>query len=330
MSVARMYTQRLISHHYSLLISHPRPTLSKAKWNNVVFIRYRTSISFHGKNTPWTIDLPTPTFSISSYTSYLLDLPASHANLTKTTGIFTNAISRMVSFTTRKIRQLFDHQIPRQICFRYPDMSIHASRVAIQKLFEGVWRDPRESTVICVNVHVPSLVGIQYSPGARRVLQVPNMNGGSSVLSEAFSVELLGRMLGSEMIKTETELLYHSAGPIMDYACRVIHNDATLGVSVTRAVAYKRPYKREDAIRLLTKKLHGIRISTENVVNTKFDRKILHVLAMSGKDASVVLRQCKRLSEQLKSNVLILVTTVNEQHIFFQSNRHLAAVQALL
>ncbi|KAI8147468.1 hypothetical protein BJV82DRAFT_575443 [Fennellomyces sp. T-0311] len=200
-------------------------------------------------------------------------------------------------------------------------MTIHISTEDLHEFFEAI-TSPTCATVYA-NVSA-NLQQVHLGHGARRVLTAPT--GGrtsqSSVMSEALSVELLSRLLGSDLTKTETELMYASEGPMTDYACQ-IHN-TQLGVSVTRAMSYWGNYTKEDAIKLLTRKLNGILRSSERIVNASFDKQILHVLTMSGRDAAMVKRACRQLSQELKSDTVILITTLNTESVFFDSNQSLA------
>src|ERR1700759_1482358 len=60
---------------------------------------------------------------------------------------------------------------------------------------------------------------MQLGLDAQRMLASPNA-GGSSIRSEALSMELLNRLLGAQISKTEMELAYsRSHSPITDYSC---------------------------------------------------------------------------------------------------------------
>lgn len=156
--------------------------------------------------------------------------------------------------------------------------------------------------------------------------------GGSSIYSEALSIELLSRLLGVHLYKTETELIYNypnvfdngGSGPLMDYACHYTSVDnkiMTVGVSVTRAMAFNRNYTKQDAYQLLEKKLKNIIQSSQNIVNTKFDRHILHVWTESGKNASLIKRQCKKLKGHLNfKDTIVLISIVNTNLVFFNNN----------
>eukprot|EP00478_Filoreta_tenera_P002665 GABV01002772.1.p1 GENE.GABV01002772.1~~GABV01002772.1.p1 ORF type:complete len:116 (-),score=24.46 GABV01002772.1:140-487(-) len=60
-----------------------------------------------------------------------------------------------------------------------------------------------DSTFTCTNTE--AAWRLPWSPGAIRMLSTPNL-GGNSDLSEALSYEFLFRLLGAQLVKTETEI----------------------------------------------------------------------------------------------------------------------------
>lgn len=216
--------------------------------------------------------------------------------------------------------------------FQYPDMTIYTSQRNMLSFFNNLIQ-PGRFSIIDTNINILNMQQ-RMGTGASRLLSTPNA-GGSSVYSEALSVELLSRLLGVNLFKTETELVYDfpnvynngGSGPIMDYACHYRtsnHDMLTLGVSVTRAMAYNRHYTKEDAFHLIEKKMKNIVKSSQSIVNAKFDRHILHVWTESGKNAAVVKRVCRKLkgNENFKDTI-ILISTVNHDMVFFNDNHHL-------
>ncbi|KAI8344381.1 hypothetical protein BC941DRAFT_464608 [Chlamydoabsidia padenii] len=199
----------------------------------------------------------------------------------------------------------------------YPDLSIHLSRHTLYSFIDLLYHHPNQSKLIITFTNIgPILTNLVLSAGARRIMTTPNA-GGSSVWSEALSAELLYRLVGASVTKTEMEITYNRRGsPITDYACQL--NDTVLGVSVTRAMAFRRSFEKKDALRLLTKKLNGINASTLNVTNCTFARQILHVWTQSGRDAATVKRVWAKLPESLRSNTIVLVTSVNTPLLFFE------------
>lgn len=73
-----------------------------------------------------------------------------------------------------------------------------------------------------------------------RMLHTPNA-GGSSVNSEAISLEMLQAVFGAELSLLETEVRYVVENcSIVDYVVRCFDHDTTVGVSVTRAMVRRR------------------------------------------------------------------------------------------
>ncbi|KAI7884768.1 hypothetical protein K492DRAFT_234526 [Lichtheimia hyalospora FSU 10163] len=143
-----------------------------------------------------------------------------------------------------------------------------------------------------INVHPASRHGqFDFGEAAQRVMCTPNA-GGRCLVSEVLSVELVDRLFGVQHLLTEMEIEYATLGPITDYACRIAGDDTggkTLGVSVTRAMAYQRRFTTQDAWRLVTKKTRGVVLSSASVVGCTFERQILHIWVSSGADAAIFL-----------------------------------------
>lgn len=158
--------------------------------------------------------------------------------------------------------------------------------------------------------------GIQLSPGAQRIKELPNA-GGSSLCSEVVSFEVLRRTLQARLLKTEMELKYCFANSkITDYSVGLF--DHTIGVSVTRALRFHGRFTMEDAQRLLAKKLSGVLHSTSNVLDD-FHKQILHVWAKSHQVARVLRAAYCKVDPVLRANTVVVVTVVqNADWIFFE------------
>ncbi|GAA5816861.1 hypothetical protein MFLAVUS_010395 [Mucor flavus] len=235
----------------------------------------------------------------------------------------------------RLLRKLFTKRVQhyffkQRLLFQYPDMTIYTSQRNMLQLFNNLHL-PGHFSIIDTNVNMTQRERMGTS--ATRILSTPNA-GGSSIYSEALSIELLSRLLGVDLYKTETELEYYypeecdngGSGPLMDYACHYVtrEREIILGVSVTRAMAFNRNYTRQDAIALLRKKLNNIIASSSSIVNTKFDRHILHVWTESGKNAALIKRECKKLKGHLNfKDTIVLISIVNTDLVFFNNNHHL-------
>jgi hypothetical protein len=87
------------------------------------------------------------------------------------------------------------------------------------------------------------------------------------------------------------------------------------GVSVTRAMSWKKALTVECAARLAVKKLIGIHASTNSVLNDNWKRQILHVFCPSKWEASVFRKALNILPRDLTNNVIVIMT-VGQQAIF--------------
>lgn len=219
-------------------------------------------------------------------------------------------------------------------------MTIHTSQQAMISFFNTLMK-PEQFCIIETNINVKNKQQPTInSKNAFQLLSKPNA-GGSSIYSEALSIEILSRLLGVDLYKTETELKYSfiekdnngGSGPIMDYACHYCcpsdDRILTLGVSVTRAMTWNsKSLKQVDTYRLLNKKLRGLYQSSEGILNAKFDRHILHIWTESGKNASLVRRVTKKLYLENKyKNTIVLISIVNNDLVFFNNNHYLSLIK---
>lgn len=157
---------------------------------------------------------------------------------------------------------------------------------------------------------------MDLSEKAERILKTPNAGGGS-IESEVLSYEMLHRCFGATLEKTETEIEYFpTGGSITDYTCKL--DDNTLGVSVTRAWKYRGEFGQEDAEKLLTKKLKGIVNATRNVVE-RWHKQILHIWTNSKETAKLLRTEYKKLSKDIVSDTVVLITVVNSPVTLFSS-----------
>ncbi|KAG8468587.1 hypothetical protein KFE25_013670 [Diacronema lutheri] len=148
---------------------------------------------------------------------------------------------------------------------------------------------------------------------AQRVFHSDNA-GGSSELSEAFSMELLARTLGARLDKTEMELCYFtgdgSSSKLTDFS--IVLDGRLIGVSVTRACNGWPPvpgsWTVEDATRLLTKKLLGVIESTRHVSNASWSKQLLHVLVPDASLAAALHEASALVAPELIANTVVLVT----------------------
>jgi len=144
--------------------------------------------------------------------------------------------------------------------------------------------------------------------GGRRLLEVPNA-GGSSSLSEAFAFEELARCETAGLLKTETEIVYNTAGKITDLEVAMLGHK--IGVSVTRAFAFPlgTPYTVDQATVLITRKLNDIQASTANVSDAdRWDKQVLAVMAIDSQAADVVAGVWAGLDASVRADTLVVVS----------------------
>ncbi|ORX52470.1 hypothetical protein DM01DRAFT_1336844 [Hesseltinella vesiculosa] len=205
------------------------------------------------------------------------------------------------------------------VCAKTSGLEFYFSRVVMYDMMMALASNPTACGLASCNIHVPSnayLHTMIRSPCAVKVYTDPNA-GGSSLISEAMSMEMLARLFGAKLLFTELELKYASSrSPITDYACQI--GNSLVGVSVTRAMNYRQALTKTNARRLLLKKLSGINKSSQSVTNCSFDRQILHVWTQTSRDAATVKSLFDKMPQHLKSNTIILVTTINLPILFFE------------
>jgi hypothetical protein len=159
---------------------------------------------------------------------------------------------------------------------------------------------------------------MSLSDSAQRLRDLPNA-GGSSVVSEVLSFELLKRCFGAALLKTEMEVSYWpEGGSITDYTCRLF--GTTLGVSVTRAMKFAGDFTAEDAEKLLNKKLTGVVQSSSNTLEN-WSKQILHIWATSHHVANVVAATYDHLTSSIQSNTVVLVTVANNATEIFANQK---------
>lgn len=165
-------------------------------------------------------------------------------------------------------------------------------------------------------IHTADHGRIKLSEGARRCLETPNA-GGTSEWSEAISFEVLRRCYGASLKRTEMEIEYRGASKITDFAIQLA--GAHLGVSVTRAMSFLKPFDLAEATRLLTKKLDGVIASTRGVIKQhRWSRQILHVLTADPANVAILHEAYSQLDPALHADTLVLVTVapVHSQFMF--------------
>jgi len=158
------------------------------------------------------------------------------------------------------------------------------------------------------------------TPGGQVIAATPNA-GGSSGLSEVFAFEQLARCEQAALLKTETEIVYDTAGKITDLLVEI--DGHKIGVSVTRAFAFPlgTPYTLQAADDLMTKKLTDIQTSTANVsAGDRWDKQILAVMAYDDQAASVVDQAISALAPTVTADTIVIVTSTAGEDAFIYTN----------
>ncbi len=152
--------------------------------------------------------------------------------------------------------------------------------------------------------------------GGLKLAETPNA-GGSSVLSEVFAFEQLGRCEGSMLLKTETEIVYDTTSKKTDLLITL--EGHKVGVSVVRAFQFplETPLSLTEATRVMTKKLEDIPLSSASVsAGDRWTKQFLSVLAFDAAAADTIVEAWSMLSDDLKGDTIIVLTTTNGSDTF--------------
>lgn len=188
-------------------------------------------------------------------------------------------------------------------------------------LIAGALREPDLALIIdSMALDVTRKLDVtKMSDCAQRVYSTENA-GGSSELSEAFSMELLSSVLGAKLDKTELELQYFTGtehrSKITDFS--VVVDEQVIGVSVTRACCrwphVSGAFGIEDAVRLLTKKLDGVVESTKHVSNASWTKQLLHVFVPDEAVLSLLREAYDMVGAHLRANTVVVLTLCTGPH----------------
>lgn len=147
----------------------------------------------------------------------------------------------------------------------------------------------------------------QLTAGGQEILADGNA-GGSSLYSEIFAFELLGRCELAPLLKTEKEVHYEGPGAITDLLVEV--DGDKIGVSVTRAVAFPfdDPYTVAQAHELLEGKLADILESTGHVApEDRWRKQILAVLAYAPGHADSLAAALDEISGEIRADTIVWI-----------------------
>ena len=205
----------------------------------------------------------------------------------------------------------------------FNDITVHTTSQDLLNLLLGLTEKSYGGLIkLNVNAHEKTFKDIKLSKGAAKMLTLPNA-GGTSMLSEVFSCEIMERILGVELSKTEMEVRYRfSNQPMTDYLVKLRHKiSVTIGISVTRAYAHRRRYTSQDARALLKKKLAGINSSTRNIIGDRVWKQILHIWCPDGHTAKMVKRAYSKMNEAHNTNTVVVLSVVESGWVFHEESR---------
>lgn len=170
------------------------------------------------------------------------------------------------------------------------------------------------------------LDAMQLCTDAERIVCEPNA-GGMSVNSEALSMEYLARRLLARNVVTEMEVRYWCSNwKKCDFLCSV--QGRRVGVSVTRAMSYPTHagFTRDDALRLMEKKLFGLVLARDGVDDRhSFHKSILHVWAPNSRVADLIADAHAVVvasDDSLVDDVLVLVSVAPCCPALFYEDAH--------
>ena len=153
--------------------------------------------------------------------------------------------------------------------------------------------------------------------GTQSIISAGNQ-GGSTLLSEGFSFEILSRTQGALLLKTGMVILYDDAtGKRTDYLVSI--DGLKVGVLVSRAVGFPVAgnFSFDDGLILLERKLNDVLDSTANVsAEDLWEKQTLHIFAYSQAIAGNLQSAYATLSDDLKSDTIVLVTVTNGEDAF--------------
>ena len=166
----------------------------------------------------------------------------------------------------------------------------------------------------CLRPH-KKYADFSLSPWSQKVLMSANA-GGSSIISESLSAEVLVRMFGAGGIRTEMEIEYVTSSKIVDFTIKMYGKN--VGVSVTRAMGWpiEAQFTYAHGHRLMRKKIAGLIVARENA-RERFDVAILHVMCSSNRIKNVLYRVYKKLPRDFTCDIIVLCTVADESRYIF-------------
>jgi len=173
---------------------------------------------------------------------------------------------------------------------------------------------------------------VRLGVDASRIMNEPNA-GGKSTVSEALSMELLQRRFGAYNVLTEMEIVYwNDYWKKVDYIATLKTGGRRVGVSVTRAfdgrTMREENFTREDADRLLKKKLRGLVVARMGLWDDSqvYDRSVLHVWCQSQRIADLIWEAFADVEDEtIKANVVVLCTVADTVPEIFSDDASIIA-----
>ncbi len=145
--------------------------------------------------------------------------------------------------------------------------------------------------------------------------------GGSSLYSEIFALEVLGRCDDAVLLKTEGEIVYAIDGKKTDILLEI--DGEKVGVSVVRAMSFPEgaPYDATNALPVLEGKLDDILQSTANVApEDAWTKQILSVLAQTPSHAQAIVTAYGMLDDATRADTIVVVTVTEGEDGFIYYN----------
>ena len=157
------------------------------------------------------------------------------------------------------------------------------------------------------------------SPGGAEIL-TDGTAGGSSVYSEILAYEFLRSCEAAALLKTETEIVYDSIGPLTDLLVSI--DGVKIGVSVTRAIVFPpgTPITLARATELLEDKLGDVLASSANVsAADAWQKQILVVATPSTGDRDTVVQALGTIDATLRADTIVWVvqTDGDDDFLYF-------------
>lgn len=162
------------------------------------------------------------------------------------------------------------------------------------------------------------------SNDSKYMLNLPNA-GGTSIISEVFSFEILHRYYGAKLSATETQIQYCNSGSKKtDYS--VIINNNVYAVSVTRCFSYNDGVYITDkyAYDILDKKITAILFSNDNVIKLySWKKQLLHIFTDNIINAIKIyyqyfdiIQKYSKIYKHFKNHFIIITVCKNSDFIF--------------